>query len=82
MELCAYCNEPRTNMENWHDCAPSRDAKARVDTLIQDITRIASGVPQPSEPWNRNRKERLGDMAQYIRLGGNETKPMGHEDGK
>jgi hypothetical protein len=76
---CTYCYQPRESMEGWHEnCAPSRDAKARMEANIEGIMRIANHqsdkAPMTSDQL-RNRSDRRREVAQSVRLNGGQTHP-------
>lgn len=71
--ICAYCHEPRDNPEDWHGCEPSLRAKARVEQLIGQMSRIAY-QSDTSIAWEPTRKKRIEDMAQQVKLQGGKVK--------
>ena len=48
---CLYCLQPRKDLDGWHGCPQSRDAKARIDASIDAMKRIATkAAPAERKP--------------------------------
>lgn len=80
MTKCNYCGNDRDGVEGWHDCSQATDAKARIEASIEDMQRIATNSTPSEVAWDVDRKKRMGDIAQNIRITGGQTKPMGGDD--
>lgn len=48
--LCSYCLDQRDDLEGWHGCSQSMDAKTRIDDLITSMSRVAEGKSLKPEP--------------------------------
>lgn len=82
MEKCSYCGNDRDGVTGWHGCSQSLDSKARIETLIDSMTRIAKGVPNTGPMTSeamRQVADRRKDIANTIQLNGGHVTP-GYEN--
>ncbi len=42
--VCMYCYEPRQFSTGWHDCSQARAAKKRLETAVEGIIGIGTGL--------------------------------------
>lgn len=75
--ICNYCLNPRKDLDGWHGCDQSLDAKARIDQEIDEIAAMMSkpGSRELTSMDMKNREDRRRQMATGLRINGQEVRP-------
>ncbi len=69
---CCYCGQPRDFSTGWHDCDQAQEAKARLESLVDNIKTMHEAATAVSLV----RLKRKREIAQNIKAIGGGVKPQ------